>query len=227
LHATLGVTPKSWIPPLYTFNGNSTAALQSQGYTWMSSITEQDPSPYSRTSPVWHFPAGASTQNVDTGAAVPATTTWSQVQTQLSSQGWSVVFMTADEFTSSTAGTGTVNTAQITQLNSLLSTAKASGNNLVLLSELSAPLGGPASNAICAGSKRQTRIMEKKAAKEVAYEIGRENAKSMISNEKRSSLVLPVEAIVAIAGVAIFSIGIAVGVLARSFQQRRINKMNN
>jgi len=111
----------------------------------MSAHIDADPAPYDRTSPVWRFPAGATTFDTDTGDAYLATTTWAQAQNQQGSQGFAVIEITPDAFTSGNA----VNSSMIAQLDILLNLAKSSGKKLALISELSSALGGPSTAWSC------------------------------------------------------------------------------
>lgn len=74
------------------------------------------------------------TGDLTTNVGYSASYTWSQIQAQLASQSYAEVMLTPYEFYVSS--TQTVNQTMITELRSLLTLAKNSGVQLVLVKEL-------------------------------------------------------------------------------------------
>lgn len=161
IYNVLGVYPTVFIPPMYYFNKNTITALASNGFKWMSSYTWADPAPYDRTQAVWRFPGGAATYDGSTGLPINAADTWAASQKQQSSQGFSVIAMTPDEFSNADS---TVNTTAIIQLKMLIQMAQQSGRQLSLISELSAAYSGPATAWSCSGVSSSSKMAKQTAA---------------------------------------------------------------
>jgi len=130
------VRTSTFIPPANEINAYTIPAMRSAGYTHLSSRRVDDQPPYAmQASSVFRFPAGAFTADArDYKKGVSAQTTWSQIQTQLNTDGFATVSINADEF--SVGGTNAVNQSMITELTSLLQMVKTNGVRPVPLSKI-------------------------------------------------------------------------------------------
>jgi peptidoglycan/xylan/chitin deacetylase (PgdA/CDA1 family) len=137
---TLGVTPKTFIPPYNAFNNNTIRALQTTGFSYMSSYTTAEPMPLDN-SVIYRVPSGASTSDLlvsDHFTPVPTQQTWNSIRSQLDLMGFASVMMHPYEFTGWT-GTGyndVLNSAQLNELRSLLQLCRDHGLRFVTLRDV-------------------------------------------------------------------------------------------
>jgi peptidoglycan/xylan/chitin deacetylase (PgdA/CDA1 family) len=134
LTSTLGVTPKTFLPPFNAFNNDTLNALLATGFTSISSEIDLDQGPFNFVNPaIWRLPIGAatSTYRADNNFFEPVSreTTLDDVTSQFAVFGYAAVMVHPYEFITFDNGTyiDEVNETQIENLRQLLVDIKATG----------------------------------------------------------------------------------------------------
>jgi hypothetical protein len=127
------VVPDVFIPPYNSYNNDTLLALSTAGYGVLSAFGTCLPSntqwPYTFNS----LASTASSGNAGYGNGIPAGQTLDQIIAQVNTCGYSVVGMDGSAFADAANPVFAVNTAQLTQLDNLLTSVPSLGCQIVLL----------------------------------------------------------------------------------------------
>ncbi|WP_179369285.1 polysaccharide deacetylase family protein [Candidatus Nitrosotenuis sp. DW1] len=143
IHAVLGVTPTTFIPPENLYNDDTIAILKQNNFTQISSHTSTSKSPPFQKSSLYYFPASTQTSILDRQEANWKVQSIDKVldgiNESLFNYGYAVVMMHPHEFSTYSDGVyqNKVNQTQMQQLGLLIDKVKSQGLKIVTIDKIS------------------------------------------------------------------------------------------
>jgi peptidoglycan/xylan/chitin deacetylase (PgdA/CDA1 family) len=153
----------TFIPPYNAFDSNTITALELYNFKYMTSQTDIDLPPYvyAPGQPFYHWPIGASTDNmdIDYDQGVSWTLTLSQIQDQIANYGFSVVMMHPQEYSNLDVDanpTDTVNQTMINNLKTLIQQVQSLGIKMVSVRNIETTFNPTSTSTSTTGASPRT-----------------------------------------------------------------------
>jgi peptidoglycan/xylan/chitin deacetylase (PgdA/CDA1 family) len=147
IQAATGFRPSTLLLPYNNFNNGTIAAIKSVGFTRFSSSIQMDPPLYDLSNPdLWHFPIASQTSDPYNTAYfnhIPGSQTWEAIQQQVDRDGFAVVMVHPQEFSTRNPDNSYTQALNQTALNdfiNLINTVKNAGLRIVPVSGISSYL---------------------------------------------------------------------------------------
>jgi len=186
----LGTSPKVFIPPYGLFDQNTLLAMANLSMLYLSTLETLDTPPYPGNGPVFRYPSGVSTADIN-GFISPVNSTLLSIQQEESANGFAVVLIPLASYSkldNTSSPTDVVNSTAISLLQQLVLAVKTAGYSLVSISNIN-PLATVATTQTSATKTPTTNTVNPQTTSNVKTTVVASGSTSFNTNTTQNSTI--------------------------------------